>query len=301
MSRLKFGFQFPNVVGYFSFEHLRKVAETGEELGYDSIWTSDHVLPVERFQKVERPGIYESVTTLACLAGVTKKIQLGSSVLLPLRHPLLLATMLNTIDHASSGRLNVGFGVGWFRSEFENMGIPFAKRGKVATEQLKILKELWTKPVVNYSGEFYQLEKAKVVPDPVQKPHPPLLIGGAVSQSYERALDIGDGWMPFGASVSDVKIGMEKIRELAASKKKNLDHFLLYVDLPTNLKSKTASVVGKVDEDNEETLTGDAATITKRIEHYVSLGVQQIIVEFERPENEIENLKLFKSEVVSRF
>jgi len=301
MARLKFGFQFPNVVGYFSFEHLRKVAETGEELGYDSVWTSDHVLPVERFQKAERPGLYESVTTLAYLAGVTKKIQLGSSVLLPLRHPLLLATMLNTIDHASSGRLNVGFGVGWFRSEFENMGIPFAKRGKVATDQLQILKELWTKPVVNYTGEFYRLENAKVVPDPVQKPHPPLLIGGAVAQSYERTLDIGDGWMPFGASVSDVKKGMERIRELAASRKKNLDRFLLYVDLPTNLKSKTASVVAKVDEDNEETLTGDAATITKRIERYVSLGVQQIIVEFERPENEIENLKQFKSEVVSRF
>jgi probable F420-dependent oxidoreductase len=301
MPRLRFGFQFPNVVGYFSFEHLRKVAETGEELGYNSIWTSDHVLPVERFQKSERPGLYESVTTLAYLAGVTKKIQLGSSVLLPLRHPLLLATMLNTIDHASSGRLNAGFGVGWFRSEFENIGIPFAKRGKVATEQLKILKELWTKPVVNYTGEFYRLENAKVVPETVQKPHPPLLIGGAAVQSYERALDIGDGWMPFGASVSDVRNGMEKIREFASSRKKNLDQFLLYVDLPTNLKSRTASVVANIDEDNEETLTGDAATITKRIEHYVSLGVQQIIVEFERPENEIENLKQFKSEVVSRF
>ena len=138
MSKLQFGFQFPNVVGYFSFEHLRKVAETGEELGYDSIWTSDHVLPVEAFQKSGRPGIYESVTTLAYLTGVTKKIRIGSSVLLPLRHPLLLATMLNTIDHASSGRLNVGFGVGWYKSEFANMGIPFSKRGKVADEQLKI-------------------------------------------------------------------------------------------------------------------------------------------------------------------
>ncbi len=301
MARLKFGFQFPNVAGYFSFEHLQKVAETGEELGYDSIWTSDHVLPVDAFQKSERPGIYESVTVLAYLAGVTQKIQLGSSVLLPLRHPLLLAMMLNTIDHASSGRLNVGFGVGWYRSEFENMGIPFAKRGKVATEQLKILKELWTKPSVNYNGEFYQLENARVVPEPVQKPHPPLLIGGAVSQSYQRALDIGNGWMPFGASASQVREGMEKIRQLAASKKKNLDHFLLYVDLPTTLKSRTPSVVANVDEDSEETLTGDASTITKRIERYVSLGVQQIIVEFERPQNEIENLKAFKSEVASRF
>jgi len=301
MSKLQFGFQFPNVVGYFSFEYLRKVAESGEELGYDSIWTSDHVLPVEAFQKSGRPGIYESVSTLAYLAGVTKKIQIGSSVLLPLRHPLLLATMLNTIDHASSGRLNVGFGVGWFKPEFANMGIPFSKRGKIADEQLKILKELWTKPVVNYSGEFYKLENARVVPEPVQKPHPPLLIGGAVSQSYERVLEIGDGWMPFGASVSEVRKGMEKIKQLAASKKKKLDGFHLYVDLPTTLRSKTSSAVANIDEDKEESLTGDAATISKRIERYVSLGVQQIIVEFEKPENEIENLKAFKSEVVSRF
>ncbi|HYB04934.1 MAG TPA: TIGR03619 family F420-dependent LLM class oxidoreductase, partial [Nitrososphaerales archaeon] len=239
--------------------------------------------------------------TLAYLAGVTKKIQIGSSVLLPLRHPLLLATMLNTIDHASSGRLNVGFGVGWFKPEFANMGIPFSKRGKIADEQLKILKELWTKPVVNYSGEFYKLENARVVPEPVQKPHPPLLIGGAVSQSYERALEIGDGWMPFGASVSEVRKGMEKIKQLAASKKKKLDGFHLYVDLPTTLRSKTSSAVANIDEDKEESLAGDAATISKRIERYVSLGVQQIIVEFEKPENEIENLKAFKSEVASRF
>ena len=289
-------------MGYFSFDHLRKIAETGEALGYDSIWTSDHVLPVEAFQKSGRAGMYESVTTLAYLAGVTEKIQIGSSVLLPLRHPLLLATMLNTIDHASSGRLNVGFGVGWFKAEFENMGIPFSKRGKVATEQLKILKALWTKSPVSYNGEFYKLENATVVPEPVQKPHPPLLIGGAAAQSFERAVEIGDGWMPFGASVTEVKRGMEKIRQIASSQKKKLkDDFLLYVDLPTTLKSREPSTLPKVDEDNEETLTGDASTISKRIERYMSLGVQQIIVEFEKPGNEIVNLKSFRDEVVSRF
>jgi len=289
-------------MGYFSFDHLRKIAETGEALGYDSIWTSDHVLPVEAFQKSGRAGMYESVTTLAYLAGVTEKIQIGSSVLLPLRHPLLLATMLNTIDHASSGRLNVGFGVGWFKAEFENMGIPFSKRGKVATEQLKILKALWTKSPVSYNGEFYKLENATVVPEPVQKPHPPLLIGGAAAQSFERAVEIGDGWMPFGASVTEVKRGMEKIRQIASSQKKKLkDDFLLYVDLPTTLKSREPSTLPKVDEDNEETLTGDASTISKRIERYMSLGVQQIIVEFEKPGNEIVNLKSFRDEVISRF
>jgi len=289
-------------MGYFTFDHLRKIAQTGEALGYDSIWTSDHVLPVEAFQKSGRAGMYESVTTLAYLAGVTEKIQIGSSVLLPLRHPLLLATMLNTIDHASSGRLNVGFGVGWFKAEFENMGIPFSKRGKVATEQLKILKALWTKSPVNYNGEFYKLENATVVPEPVQKPHPPLLIGGAAAQSFERAVEIGDGWMPFGASVTEVKRGMEKIRQIASSQKKKLkDDFLLYVDLPTTLKSREPSTLPKVDEDNEETLTGDASTISKRIERYMSLGVQQIIVEFEKPGNEIVNLKSFRDEVISRF
>ena len=155
--------------------------------------------------------------------------------------------------------------------------------------------------MVNYSGEFYKLDNAKVVPEPVQKPHPPLLIGGAASQSFERAVEIGDGWMPFGASVSEVRKGMEKIKQLAASKKKKMDRFHLYVDLPTTLKSKTASAVSNADEDNEESLTGDASTISKRIERYMSLGVEQIIVEFEKPENAIENLKAFKSEVASRF
>jgi len=306
LPKIQFGFQFPNVMGYSSFDRLRKIAETAEDLAFDSIWTSDHVLPIEAFQKSGTPGMYESVTTLAYLAAVTKKVTIGSSVLLPLRHPLLLATMFNTIDHASSGRLRIGYGVGWYRSEFENMGIPFAKRGSVASEQIKIMKMLWTKPSVSYKGEFYTLKDAKVVPKSVQKPHPPILIGGSSDQSFKRAVELGDGWMPFASSVEDVRKGMNEIRKIASSKKRSLKDFHLYVDLPTTLKSKdnlgkTLKNKLKIDDDKEESLTGDSFTITNRIERYISLGVQQIILEFEEHGNEIENLKLFKSEIASRF
>jgi probable F420-dependent oxidoreductase len=304
--KIQFGFQFPNVTGYSSFDHLRKVAEAVEDLGFDSIWTSDHVLPVDAFQKSGEPGMYESVTTLAYLAAVTKKIAIGSSVLLPLRHPLLLATMFNTIDHASSGRLRIGFGVGWYSLEFENMGIPFTKRGKVANEQLKIMRMLWTKPTVNYEGEFYTLKDAKLVPKPVQKPYPPILIGGYSAQAFIRSVELGDGWMPYAASVEDVRKGMDEIKRVASSKKRNLKDFLLYVDLPTTLKPKDISGNAsgnllKINNEKESTLTGDANTIANRIERYMSVGVQQIILEFEEHGKEIENLKLFKSEVASRF
>lgn len=302
MPKIKFGFQFPNVMGYSSFDRLRKVAETAEELGYHSIWTSDHVLPVEAFQRSGRPGIYESITCLAYLSAVTKRVRLGSAVLLPLRHPLLLASMLNTVDHASGGRLEVGYGVGWFRAEFDNLGIPFAKRGRVATEHLKILKELWTRPSVSYSGDFYSLGSASVVPESVQKPHPPILIGGSARQTFERVLELGDGWIPFSASVKEVRRGMAGIRRIADSKKIRLkDDFILYVDLPTSLKHGEKGIPANFDVDTEETLTGDASAIAGRIERYMSIGVQQIIVEFDKPGNEIENLKLFKEEVVSRF
>jgi len=296
--KIKFGFQFPNVMGYNSFERLRKIAETAEELSFDSIWTSDHVLPVDKFQKSGKPGIYESVTCLAYLSAVTKRVTIGSSVLLPLRHPLLLATMLNTIDHSSQGRLQVGYGVGWYKSEFENIGVPFAKRGKIATEQLRILKELWTKSRVDYRGEFYKLQGASVVPEPVQKPHPPILIGGSSRQSFERAVLLGDGWMPFSASVNGVRKGLDEMKRIAGKKGLKSD-FILYVDLPTALKS--SGMLPKVDEDFEESLMGDPTTITRRIEKYMLLGVQQMIVEFEKPGNEIENLKAFDREVISRF
>jgi probable F420-dependent oxidoreductase len=293
-------------MGYRSFDHLRKITETVEDLAFDSIWTSDHVLPVEAFQKSGTPGMYESVSTLAYLAGITKKVTIGSSVLLPLRHPLLLAMMFNTIDHASSGRLRIGYGVGWYRSEFENMGIPFTKRGSVATEQLKIMKMLWTKPSVTYKGEFYTLKGAQVVPKPVQKPHPPILIGGSSNQALGRAVELGDGWMPYAASVEDVRKGMLEIKRIAISKKRSLKDFLLYVDLPTTMKSKdnlgkTSKNKLKIDGDKEESLTGDPSTIATRIERYISIGAQQIILEFEERGNEIENLKLFKNEVASRF
>ena len=303
MPKIQFGYQFPNVMGYSSFDRARKIAEAVEDLGYNSIWTSDHVLPVAAFQKSGEPGMYESVTTLAYLAAVTKRVTIGSSVLLPLRHPLLLATMFNTIDHASSGRLRIGYGVGWYKPEFENMGIPFGKRGLVATEQLKIMKLLWTKPTVSYKGEFYTLKNASVVPKPAQKPHPPILIGGSSQKALERALELGNGWMPFAASVDDVRKGIGEIKRIASSKKRNLKDFLLYVDLPATLKpkgkmEKTIKKL-KIDDDKEESLTGDFSIIAERIERYISLGVQQIILEFEEHGKEIENLKLFKNEIAS--
>lgn len=289
-------------MGYATFAHLRKVAEAVEELGFSSIWTSDHVLPVEDFQKTGQPGIYESVTCLSYLSAVTERVTIGSSVLLPLRHPLLLASMLNTIDHASSGRLQLGYGVGWFRSEFDNLGVPFAKRGKIATEQLRILIELWTRPSVTFKGEFYSLENASVVPKAVQKPHPPVLIGGAAKQSYRRAAELGDGWMPFSASVNDVRKGMAEIRRITSSNKlKPKEDFRLYVDLPTSLKQNEPRALKGVDDDSEETLTGDPPHISGRIERYVSLGVQQMIIELEKPGNEIEDLKFFNKEIMSRF
>jgi probable F420-dependent oxidoreductase len=296
--KIKFGLQFPNVMGYNSFEHLRKIAETAEELSFDSIWTSDHVLPIDKFQKSGRPGIFESVTCLGYLSAVTKRVTIGSSVLLPLRHPLLLATMLNTIDHSSQGRLQVGYGVGWYRPEFENMDVPFAKRGKIATEQLRILKELWTKPSVDFQGEFYKLHGASVVPEPVQKPHPPILIGGSSKQSFVRAVELGDGWMPFSASVNGVRRGVDEMKKIAG-KKGLKDDFILYLDLPTALKSSGS--LPQVDEDFEESLIGEPTTIVRRIEKYKLLGVQQIIVELEKPGNDIENLKAFHREIISRF
>ena len=131
-------------------------------------------------------------------------------------------------------------------------------------------------------------------------------MGGYSDQAFIRAVELGDGWMPYAASVEDVRKGMEEIRRVASSKRRNLKDFLLYVDLPTTLKPKDISENAsgkflKIDNDKEGTLTGDSNTIANRIERYMSVGVKQIILEFEEHGKEIENLKLFKSEIASRF
>ena len=146
----------------------------------------------------------EQLTTIAYLAGVTTSIKLLSSVMvLPHRSPVLTAKMLATIDVLSQGRLIVGCGVGWMEEEFEAIGAPpYAERGAVGNEYLRVFKELWTSDDPSFDGDYANFSNIAFAPKPVQQPHPPLWIGGESPPALRRAGQLGDAWYPICSNPS---------------------------------------------------------------------------------------------------
>jgi probable F420-dependent oxidoreductase len=187
-----------------------RLVQRAEALGYRTAWTFQRLLVPAEPEPDPRSGmeVYRSVldpvVSLAHLAGRTDRIRLGVAVLnMPFASPALMAKQLTTLDILSGGRLDVGLGVGWSRVEFVASGVPLKRRGARAEEFLRALRALWTDDVVEFSGEFYQLPPARAEPKPLQRPHPPLLLGGGAEPALRRAGRVADGWI--SASNADLR------------------------------------------------------------------------------------------------
>jgi probable F420-dependent oxidoreductase len=194
------------------------MARTAEELGFDSFWCAEHpFIPVRttsRFPGSEDGIIPESYAhfvdpfvALARASAVTRRIKLGTGiVLVPERHPLLLAKEVSTLDVFSGGRFLFGVGAGWLREETEIMGGDFEHRWTQVRESVMAMKELWTKAEAEFRGRYYTFPPVKSYPKPAQKPHPPVILGGFARNVLERVVAWGDGWLPN-------RVTPEKLRE----------------------------------------------------------------------------------------
>jgi probable F420-dependent oxidoreductase len=198
------------------------MAKKAEELGFESFWCAEHpFIPVQsksRFQGAADGVIPESYAhfidpfvALARASGTTSRIKLATGiVLVPERHPLLLAKEISTLDLFSGGRFLFGIGAGWLREETEIMGGDFDHRWTQTRESILAMKELWTKPEAEFHGRYYDFPPVKSNPKPLQKPHPPVLLGGGAANVLERVVAWGDGWLPN-------RVTPEKLRESRAT------------------------------------------------------------------------------------
>jgi probable F420-dependent oxidoreductase len=176
-------------------ETLARRARLAEEAGFESIWVGDHIaLPLDAPDAADEPRL-EAVVALSHLAAVTSRIRLAFGIIvLPLRQPVLLAKQIASIDALSNGRLTVGFGVGYVEAEFAAMGTPLAGRGARTDEYLAAMRALWDEPVPSFTGRHVAFEGVMSRPRPVQRPHPPIVIGGHSKAAFERAVRAGGGW-----------------------------------------------------------------------------------------------------------
>jgi len=195
------------------------IARRVDALGFDSIWTGDHV-------SFHHP-LYESLTLLASYIGITSRVKLGVGVyLLALRHPTVAAKITSTLDALSGGRLIFGVGVGGEnRKEFEACGIPHTERGARVTEGIDVVRTLWRDSPARFKGRFTQFEGVSIDPKPVQRPAPPIWVGGRSDAALARAGRQGDGWISYVVQPERYKQGLAKIEAAASAAGRSLEGF----------------------------------------------------------------------------
>jgi len=197
---VQLGFAAPVSGSWATPANCVEIARKAEALGYSSLWTFQRLLsPLDGDAPALDPqyhAVHDPLAVLGFLAGQTATIRLGVAVVnMPYYAPVVLAKMLTTIDRFSQGRLDVGLGNGWLPPEMEAVGVPLGERGARARDFLRCLRAIWTDEVVDYSGPYYRVPRARIDPKPVQRPHPPVLLGGTAPAALRRAGRVADGWI----------------------------------------------------------------------------------------------------------
>lgn len=227
----------PQMIGEF--------AQSAESIGLDSLWMGEHVI---LFDKTESPypgsasgklpvpeggGMLDTVATFGYLAACTKTLRFGTGItLLPQRNPIYTAKEFTTLDWLTQGRIDFGIGVGWCKEEVIACGYNFHDRGKRCDEMLQMMKQLWTEPVTEFHGEYYDLAPCRMDPKPVQKPHIPIIVGGHSSAGFRRAAKYGNGWYGFQMNLEATAQVILKLDAALAKEARNRDDFQLVITPP---------------------------------------------------------------------
>ncbi len=215
-------------IGYFGLNQglfcepdaMVRLVRVVEDAGYESIWTGEHVVLIDP-QEPPSPvppetPMLDTVAALAFAAAHSERLKLGSGIiLLPQRNPVVLAKELAGIDVLSKGRLIFGVGVGYVPGEFEAIGVPFEERGPRTSEHIEAIRTLWTQDKPTFSGRFTSFSGIQSHPRPVQRPHPPILIGGMSAAAYRRAVRHGDGWYGFSQDLEATANALRGLEEAA--------------------------------------------------------------------------------------
>jgi probable F420-dependent oxidoreductase len=197
---------------------VRELPMLAEDLGYDSVWVTDHLVGLRATDEVYGAHWLEAVTTLTWVAATTHTIRVGTGVLVvPHRDPLLTAKMLTTLDVLSDGRLDVGIGTGWSKTEYRALGVGdrFEPRGAVTNEALEVMLGCWAGGEIDHAGTYFTIKHVSVQPVPKQSPRPPLWVGGKSLPALRRTAAFGDVWHPNDISPLELREIGDRLDQLA--------------------------------------------------------------------------------------
>ncbi len=280
-----------------------------EELGFESLWVWDHILlGVE-----PHFPIIDSLTLLTAVAARTRTIKLGTGILvLPLRNPVVLAKQLSSIDQVSRGRLVLGVASGWYKREFDAVGVAFERRGRIMDQNLDILMRLWLEDMVDGEYPPHNLRNAVMFPKPVQRPRPQILIGGYVERVLKRAATRGDGWLTYFYTPEGFTKSWTKVRNFAEEAGKDPDSLVNCHQLPIMVGASRAAVEGPMmewlntewdfaswsDSTTDSAIIGTPEECVELLQAQIDVGVQKII--FVPYKYESEQIEIIAREIIPR-
>ncbi|HLC26628.1 MAG TPA: TIGR03619 family F420-dependent LLM class oxidoreductase [bacterium] len=329
---MEFSVRLPTSNSVANVENIVRVAQEAERLGFEGVSVHDHLAfagdwvacgSVEAIDGEREKNFFEALNVLSYVAALTEKVKLQTGILvLPIRNPLHIAKGTATVDVLSRGRLILGVGLGapysrQGKKEFESLKVPGRERGLLADEYLEVIRELWTKPKASYKGRTVEFTDVEMYPKPVQKPHPPIWIGGTSMKAVNRAARVGNGWLPSGATVEEVQRGVSAIPGLLIEHGREGSRLTAALNVFTVLgkdyddawamAEKTlfslANRFQSIQDGLNRTLIGSPTDMIQRIREYQEAGLQHIEMKMLYPniESLLEMMRRFCGEVRPAF
>jgi probable F420-dependent oxidoreductase len=288
---LKVGITLPQAGQQATRENVIHIAQNAESEGFDSLWVFERLLwpinpqtPYPATPDGSLPNEYQIILdpleTLTYVAAKTNKIALGTSVMDILFHsPVILARRFATLDLLSEGRAIAGLGIGWSKDEYQASNIPFKDKGERANEFLQVLKRIWTDDVVEFKGKYYNIPASKIGPKPVQKPHPPIYMGGFSPNTYSRIVNYDtNGWLGLiGGPLEYLDNIIKTIQNIANKANKDPNRFRVILLTYPNVDINSRNQSGTTSQGQRFPLTGTIDQIESDIERIKQIGVDHIV------------------------
>jgi probable F420-dependent oxidoreductase len=289
---MRFGFYLPTRGPLANHADLAALLAAAERLGFASVMVADHIILPTTIRSaypytidgrfVSDGECLEQLALMAFVAGTTQRLRIVSSVMIvPHRNPVFNAKSLATIDVLSGGRLTVGIGVGWMEEEFRALhAADFARRGAVTDEYIDIFRKLWSGKPVAYGGRFYSFEEVVCQPVPIQRPGPPIWIGGHSEAALRRVARLGDGWHPVGATAASPLPPKELRAKLATIEKLMTTGGRDFGKLKVSYKAPVYDGGAPPKGEARRLFTGGRDAVLEDIAEFAALGVDQLVFDF---------------------
>jgi len=276
---MKLGICLPHYGRPIEVPRMLEVARRAEERGLDSVWVTDHVIVPTQTNVIYREDMLDPLAVLPWLAGVTHRIALGTSVvILPYRSPIPVAKLLASVDVLSGGRLIVGAAIGWLEGEFDALDVPFKERVSRSEEALEIFRTLWTQEHPKLETKRHRLKDVTFSPMPLQKPRPPLYVGGNSEGALRRVARLGDGWHATGSTVEAFGQGAETVRRFWKDAGREGEP-ALSLRIPILIDGVHRAAVDMSLIRGRHVIGGPVAKIVEELRGYQALGCQHIALE----------------------